>query len=209
MRVSEQLTPPEDSALAAAHLASALRSGWRPPPIEAAIHLLPGEHAVAAHPISVSQHYGQAVQWSPGGFLALGNPLWTSLSVMGTVAFNVVQRQRAQERARVQWRLHDQGILYMTTTRLACQLQQQWVDFAYASIRASGPDLDGLVIWHEGQPPIKLHLPFPDWYYVLLRFLAHGEIVAPHLPPEFCRRVLAAGKPLPPDLAPPSMPHSP
>lgn len=197
--MTEGLAPSEESALAAAHLASALRSGWRPPPIEVPIHLIAGEKAIAAQPIAVAQHYGQQVQWSPGGFLAFGNPLWTSLSVMGTVAYNVVARQHAHERARTQWRMADQGVMYMTTLRFACQLQQTWIDMPYHAVRSSGPDVDGLVIWLEGQPPTKLLVPSPDWYYVLFRYLAHGAIVGPTLPDDFRRRVLAAGKPLPPD----------
>lgn len=197
--VSDRLAGWEESALAAAHLTASLRSGWRPPAIDVPIHLLPGETAIASHPVEISRHCGQQVQWSPGAFLAFGNPLWTGLSVAGTVAYNVTRRRRAEEQARTQWRFADRGLMYMTTQRIACQLHEVWLDLPYHSVRASGPVPDGLVIWLDGQSPAKLHLPYPDWYYVLFRHLAHGEIVGPTLPEDLRRRIRAAGKPLPPD----------
>lgn len=187
----EDLSPLEVDVLAAHRLSEALRAGSRPQPIASGIALGPGEAVYAHAGVQILQHTGAQVAHSRGGFLALGNPMLMAATVAGSVLYNRHSRKKAEARAAPQWRPVDDGLMYLTNSRIALQARSAWIDLPYSAMRATHCDADGLVVYWNGEPPVMLRTWCPGWHYVLMRFLAYGEIV-PVVVPDALERHRAA-----------------
>ena len=99
------------------------------------------------------------------------------------VAYNAYQKNKAQQQAAAQWRLLNQGQIIFTTQRLSIAGNMGWLDMPYANIRATGQDGDGILLFFDGQPRLKLRMWNPLTHFVLLRYLAYGDVPPPALPP--------------------------
>ncbi|WP_261556691.1 hypothetical protein [Frankia tisae] len=169
--------------MAGADLGNALATGWRPQPQPAAIVLAPGEAVLAQAPVRLWQHIGQDVTYNQGFFVAFGSPLLVGASLLGSALYNGSQRRRAEVAAAVQWRPTATGQLFLTNHRIALGLSSGWLDIAYPYLRASSVDAIGMIIMMDGQPPVRLEVWPPHWFFVLMRFLAYGETVQVDVPP--------------------------
>ncbi|WP_235186995.1 MULTISPECIES: hypothetical protein [unclassified Frankia] len=172
----------EESWLAGAELGEALTRGWRPRAQPVQIALGAGEAVLAQAPVRVWQYIGQNVTYNQGWFVAFGSPLLLGASLLGSALYNGSQRRRAEALAAVQWRPVCQGHLFLTNWRLALALTTGWIDIGYPYLRASGVDGDSMVIMLAGQPPVRLQVWPAHWFFVLMRFLAYGEIVRMEIP---------------------------
>jgi hypothetical protein len=180
-------TPFEESWMAGADLGRALAGGWRPAAQPAPIALARGEAVLAQAPVRVWQFIGQNVSYNQGFFVAFGSPLLVGASLLGSALYNSSQRRRAEAAAAVQWRPLAVGQLFLTDLRIALALSTGWVDIGYPYLRASTVDDSGVIVMLDGQPPIRLEVWPPHWFFVLMRFLAYGETIQVEVPPHLRR----------------------
>ena len=176
-------------------LTSALASGWRPTPQVSRISPRSGEFVAHAYPCGLNAFYATKAQASRGGFLAFGSPLLLAATVVGSIGYNMWQNQKAREEAAAQWRYVGSGMAHFTNQRIAVASETGWRNFEYAGIEAMEMEPDGIVIFENGRVREKLTLNLPLTHFILIRFLAYGEI--PNL-----------GTPAPQPL-PPSTPEMP
>ncbi|EIV96592.1 hypothetical protein FraQA3DRAFT_6496 [Frankia sp. QA3] len=193
--------PYEQSWVAGADLGNALAAGWRPRPQPTAIALAPGEVVLAQGAVRRWQYIGQDVTYNQGFFVAFGSPLLVGASLLGSVLYNGSQRRRAEAAAAVQWRPTATGQLFLTNHRIALGLSSGWLDIAYPYLRASSVDGIGMIVMVDGQPPVRLEVWPPHWFFVLMRFLAYGETVQVDVPPHL-------RSPAPLDAGPGGAPNS-
>jgi hypothetical protein len=189
-------TPYEESFVAGAELGDALASGWRPPPQQPTLALGHGEVLLAQGPVRVWQFTGANVTYNQGWFVAGGGMMMIGATLLGSALYNSSQRNRAAAMAAEQWRLTAQGHLFFTNHRIALSLTSGWTDIGYRHIRNSGVDGAGIILMLNNQPPIRLEVWPPHWFFVLMRFLAYGEIIRVEIPPHLRR-----GPVLPPPSA--------
>ncbi len=164
-------------------LAEALRAGWRPPAVRSQIVTAPGETVFTETSGDLWQYSGQDVAYGRGGFVALGSPLLLVASLAGSFAYNSYQKNKAQQQAAAQWRPLNQGVIIFTSQRLSMAGSMGWLDMPYANIRATGQDGDGIVLFFDNQPRLKLRMWNPLTHFVLLRYLAYGDVPPAALPP--------------------------
>lgn len=177
-----QVWVPQTDWESAVAFGDALRAGWTPPPIRSQIATWPGESVIAETPGDLWQYTGADVSYRSGGFVALGSPLLLVASLAGSLAYNAHQKNKAQQQAAAQWRLMNQGTLIFTSQRIAIAGSMGWLDMPYANIRATGQDGDGIVLFFDGSPRLKLRMWNPLTHFVLLRYLAYGDVPPPALP---------------------------
>ena len=159
-------------------LAKWLRSGWTPTPIQAPFPLQPDETCVGVVDGVVEQwlegdgsYVHKSVAWAGGvGGLALG----AATSAIG----NARRRAKAAKEAAERWRAVDNPRIYITNQRFAMQ-GRQWVDLWYPTLRTVTYDQAGVVVQTAGASAMRLRMLPPDYWFVLLRHLAYGEITDP------------------------------
>jgi hypothetical protein len=178
-----QVWIPQTDWESAVAFGDALRAGWKPPPIRSEIATWPGESVIAETPGDLWQYTGADVSYRSGGFVALGSPLLLVASLAGSLAYNAHQKNKAQQQAAAQWRMMNQGTLIFTSQRVAIAGSMGWLDMPYANIRATGQDGDGTVLFFDGSPRLKMRMWNPLTHFVLLRYLAYGDVPPPALPP--------------------------
>ena len=174
---------PQTDWESAVALGDALRAGWRPPAVPAQVVTFPGESVIAETPGDLWQYTGADVSYRSGGFVALGSPLLLVASLAGSLAYNAHQKNKAQQQAAAQWRLMNQGTLIFTSQRISIAGTMGWLDMPYSNIRGTGQDGDGILLFFDGQPRLKLRMWNPLTHFVLLRYLAYGDVPPPALPP--------------------------
>jgi hypothetical protein len=149
--------------------------------------LAPGEVVYAQTTVRVWRFTGQDVFYDQSWFVAFGGPLVLGASLLGSAAYNNHKRNQAMAQAAAQWRPTADGCLYLTSSRLAFALSTGWNDVYYPYLRATYVEPTGIVIMLDGQPATKLQVWPPHWYFVLLRFVAFGEVINVEIP-EYLRR---------------------
>jgi len=130
-------------------LRDALAGGWRPEPRPALIALASTEELYAQATAQVFQFGGgdaSGILGEPGPDSAPGG-----------------------------WHQVDEGTVYMTSSRFACQLARQFANIPYTAIADAYCDEDGVCIWQHGRAPVKFQLVDPEWHFVLFRWLAYRE----------------------------------
>jgi hypothetical protein len=134
-------TPGEEAYLAAAQLSQALRDGWRPPPVDAPIALPADERVFHLTEFILWTFSATTARYNTGWFAAFGSPLWLAASLGGSALYNHHQRTQAEARAAAQWRLANQGILYVTGRRLCLQAALPGSTFRTRPFVPSSPSL--------------------------------------------------------------------
>ena len=195
LRKQPQLQPREESILAAAEFSAGLRAGCRPNPIPAAIQLFENEQVYADAPVQVVQFAEAEVTYQQQNNIYFGESASEMIGfAVGQHLVNRSQQRKAEAMAAAQWRVVDEGNVYLTNGRFACALRQQWVDLWYQELRASQCDGDGVILWYEGMPPTKLRFAHPEWMWVMFRHLAYGEAAWVEVPPELAEKAAKAGR---------------
>jgi hypothetical protein len=161
-------------------LTEGLSQGWRPEPIRTPIQLQRNEHCYVHSNAQLWQYLegdSTYIHKSRMGFGLLGVAL-----VAGTAAGNSARKQRAAREAAPQFRLAEQGQLFVTDMRFAIQGQMQWIDLWYESIRMSNCDGTSITLHMANMPPTQLHVWPIDYYFALYHFLANGDVI--EIPPD-------------------------
>jgi hypothetical protein len=83
-----------------------------------------------------------------------------------------------------------------TTYRFALQGTTGWTDLFFNRLRSVWCLEDGLLLYVDGVPPLKLALPWPEYFYVAFRFFAYGDVPPLALDAEFEQRAREAGRQL-------------
>gem|GEM_PF-1584067 len=166
----------EQDWYAAHQLVGALRSGWRLPAQSTAIALRPGEVAVHTAPCGMSSYYSTSVARRGGGFIAFGSPLLLVASVAGSIGYNAWQNQKAREAAAAQWRHQGHGVAHFTTSRVALATDSGWRNVYFSELEAMEVEPDGVVLFSNNRPREKINLALPFSHFILMRYLAYGEI---------------------------------
>ncbi len=157
-------------------LTDALGIGWRPNPQPSRISPRAGEYVAHAIPCGLNAYYAKTVQAKSGGLIAFGSPLLLAASVVGSIGYNMWQNQKAREEAAAQWRYVGSGMAHFTNQRIAVASETGWRNFEFSGIEAMEMEPDGIVIFENGRAREKLTLNLPLTHFILLRFLAYGEI---------------------------------
>jgi hypothetical protein len=97
-------------------------------------------------------------------------------TVVGSIGYNMWQNQKAREEAAAQWRYVGSGMAHFTNQRIAVASETGWRNFEYAGIEAMEMEPDGIVIFENGRVREKITLNLPLTHFILIRFLAYGEI---------------------------------
>lgn len=195
-------TSADEDWFRAHQLTNAMASGWRPTPQASRISPRASEFVAHAIPCGLNAYYSTTVQASRGGLIAFGSPLLLAASVVGSIGYNMWQNQKAREEAAAQWRYVGAGMVHFTNQRIAVASDTGWRNFEYSGIEAMEMEPDGIVIFENGRVREKISLNLPLTHFILLRFLAYGEIPNLGAP---APSGLNAG---PPVHAPPSPPAS-
>jgi len=191
------LTVHEESLLAAAQTAAALRGGWEPPGIDAGMALAQGERALYSTSVHIWVYAAGDASHSQGGFLAFGPPGLFLATAAGSAMLNAHRRKEAEAQAAPQWRAADQGSCVVTTTRFACGLSQGWRDLPYGALRSSSCDARGITLWYDESPPVMLQMPYPEAVFVLFRHAAYGEVIDFPIDSGLRAKAQALGRPVP------------
>lgn len=190
---TQPLQPEDEATLAAVKLSRALQDGVLPQPISAPITLAPAEQVYAQVVAQVFEYTAIQVGRTRGTFVGFGSPLLLGATLAGSLVYNKVQKERAKVQAAPQWRPVDQGVIYFTTTRLAFQGTQGWSDVPYSAIRAMSLENDGILISLDGAPRLAFSMHSATWHFVLMRYLASGEVVPLTVDPGLRLRAELAG----------------
>jgi uncharacterized RDD family membrane protein YckC len=190
-------TSADDAYLGAADLSARLRNGQRLPPLDSAIVLRPEEQVLHWENFTAHTYSRTAVSYNSGFVAAFGSPTWLAASLGGSALYNNYQRGKAEAQAAAQWRPVDQGIIHVTSQRLCLQGRLNWVDIGFGDIRAFDALPDGVVVHRQGQSPVKIATPAVAYLYVLLSFLASGQVISVPLPADFADRARRAGRDVP------------
>ncbi len=181
-------TDEDEAVIAAAELSIALQSGMRPAPINSALPTFPGEAVYSQAPSHLQVFVGASATYSRGGFVALGNPLFTAATIGASLMFNASQRRNAERQAAVQWRPANAGMCFLTSHRLAVQGSMGWFELAWGDLRNAEIDPSGIVMWGAQGAPIRMIVPGLPWHYVLLRYLAWGQLVPVPIPDDLAAK---------------------
>jgi hypothetical protein len=172
-----ELPPEEQARAAAASLSDALATGWRPPAAPALIALNPGEVTYASTTFHASSFTGAAVSYNKGFMVGLGNPVVLAATLGGSLLYNQHQKTKAQRTAAPQWRPLDGGVLHLTSERFGLQGRLRWAEIPYPAVRASDCVPQGIVLFLDGEPPLLVATPWPEYFFVMFRWLAYQQIV--------------------------------
>jgi hypothetical protein len=169
-------TPQQQGQIAAVQLADALRGGWTPPTVEAPIARYQDEQIYATTACQLLEFSGANVNYRSGFAVGFGSPLLLAATIGGSLLYNSHQKNKAQAAAAPQWRGQNAGPLHVTNYRFALQGQLGWQDLFYNRIRASECLVDGIVIFFDGQPPLKLAIVWPEYFFVLFQWFAYHTV---------------------------------
>ena len=160
----------------AVDLAMALRRGSLPAPIQVPFPLTQGEQCVGIFDgpqeqwlAGSGEYVHKSVAWAGGvGGLMLGG----AMNMIG----NSRRRAAAAREAAEQWRWVDHVRAYVTTERIALQGARDWQDYWYSELRTLNFDAVGVIVQMTGLAATRLPVQPVDYWFVLLRKLAFGDV---------------------------------
>ena len=168
-----------DSRVAGRQLTAAIQRGVPIHTIACPMRLQFGEHCVGTSHVGLMQFVGADVTWTEkhGGGWGIG-----SMLVMGAVnaAGNSRRQAEARRQATAQWRLVDNGQMWLTNLRLAIQASE-WTNLWHEDINATSCDGLAIELNYPGMPPTRIRVNYADWWFVMLNWVAFSEV---KLPPE-------------------------
>jgi hypothetical protein len=143
----------------------------------------------------VSSVYATADVRAPGpGFsFAWGSPLLVAATIGGRMLYNAHQQTQARMASAAQWRLSNEGTIFLTNRRVCLQGRLGWVEIGYEQILSLEPLPDGVVVYQAQLPPLKLVTSWLEYFYVMVSWLAFGRKVPFTLDPEVEIRAKATG----------------
>jgi hypothetical protein len=164
--------------LSVSELVKTLEAGGLPQAIPVAFPLQPGEVCVGVVDADVDQwlegdgsYVHKSVGWS-GGLtgLAIGG----AMSAAGNARRRAAARRSAAER----WRLVGGYRIYVTTARLAFDGggAREWHEAWLADVRRIDLDHSAIAIQSVGATPTRIHAAPGEYWAMLLRSLAFGEV---------------------------------
>ena len=166
-----------DSRQAGRSLAYAIQHGAPIHTIPCPIRLGPDEQCVGTGPVSLLQYVGADVQWTEkhGGGWGLG-----SILVMGAANAigNSSRKAAAMRQAAVQWRVVDQGRMWLTNQRFAVQASE-WINLWHENVNMSCCDGLAIELHFDGMPPTRLRMPYADWWYVMMQWVGFSVLTFP------------------------------
>ncbi|MGY1761466.1 hypothetical protein ACI79G_04120 [Geodermatophilus sp. SYSU D00779] len=174
-------TPPDGGVppSPAAALAAYFRQGGQPAPVAAPFRMEPEEHCVAVAPVTVLQLVegdGTYVHKS-GGYLGGGLVGLAALSAARAVG-NARRRAKAARRATVGWRPVEHGDMALTNRRIVVQ-GQEWTDLWHSYLNTAEAGPDWVELQYSGIAPLRIEVPDPAWFLVMLHRMAWNEVIAP------------------------------
>lgn len=138
----------------------------------------PDEHIHLDLTAGYSRFYGRDVTYRTGGRLLFGPPGIVAVGMLAGAISDSNTASRARAAATPQWRDHQTSRVLLTTQRLVCDVNGQWMDFYYNSITAMHPALDvrGSVVLEFSGPagPLCLSGPYVPIIAVYLCHALHG-----------------------------------
>jgi hypothetical protein len=151
----------------------------------------------------VANIYAEANVRAPqqGFTFAFGSPLLVAATLGGSMLYNTHQQNQARMASTVQWRVANEGTIFLTSARIGMQGRAGWVDIPYPNIRSFETVPDGVVIYQDRIPPLKLTTSWLEYFLVMLSWLAFSRQVPVTLDPDFAARARATGA-LPADGGP-------
>ena len=153
-----------------------LSQGGAPQPIAAPFRLRPGEFAVASVDVvahQVVEGDGTYVHKS-GGYLGGGLLGLAALSAAKAVG-NARRRAQAERRAAPAWRPIERGRMTLTDERIVLQ-GSQWVDLWHGALNVAERGPSWVELHYSGMAPLRLELPGPAWYQVMIQHLAWNDL---------------------------------
>lgn len=170
------LSASESDILLAEQLADHLRIGGQPATQTLGIRMNDGE--VGYGSIEGQIHTFSGGQYvDPGSvFVAFGSPLWMLGSLGASAMLNSHRRANARAAAAHQWRLENEGVLHVTSQRLALQGMYGWLDLYYRHFKAATPSELGIVTHFADWPMTLISCRNSAWLWVILSTMVLGEV---------------------------------
>jgi hypothetical protein len=188
MARSDQGIPLQEWRRGAEDLARSFAAGAQPKPVAVRFAMNRGEFCVGEAPIVVYQWLegdnsythkggGYVIGTSPAGFV-LGSA-FSAARLATNVAGNQRRRARAGREGAARWRPIDAGHLYVTNLRFTVVGQHnRWTDIWFSDVRLSDCEPNAIILELSGQQPLRLEIPAAEYWYVMFRKLAYGEVAA-------------------------------
>jgi hypothetical protein len=159
-------------------LVKTLRAGGLPQAIPVGFPLQPGEMCVGVVEADVEQwlegdgsYTHKSVGWAGGlAGLAIGS----AMNAAGNASRKAAARREAAER----WRLVGRYRIYITTARVAFDGGggREWHESWLEDVRRIEPDHSAIAIQSVGATPTRIHAAPAEYWALLLRRLAFGEL---------------------------------
>jgi hypothetical protein len=169
-----------DSREAGRNLALAIQQGTPIHTIPCPIRLRSGEQCVGTSQVGLMQDVGANVDWTEkhGGGWGLGSILFMGAA---NAIGNSARKASAMRQAAAQWRMVDQGRMWLTNERFAIQ-GSEWINLWHENVNMS--QCDGLTIelHYDGMPPTRLRMAYADWWYVMMQWIGFHVLTMPGQP---------------------------
>ncbi len=178
------LSSEDHDILLAEQLAAHLRAGGQPAPQSLGIRMYDGEEGYGT--VQGELHIYTGAQYvDPGSFfVAFGSPMWMLGTLGASALMNSRRRSKAQAAAAHQWRLENQGVLHVTSQRLAMQGVYGWLDLDYRHFQAATPTELGIVAHFADWPMVLISSTSPAWLWVILSKMVLGQVPEVTVSPE-------------------------
>jgi hypothetical protein len=139
------------------------------------------------------------VQAPQTGFtFAFGSPLLVAATLGGSMLYNAHQQNKARMASAIQWRVANEGTIFLTDHRICLQGRAGWADVNYDDLRSFEALPDGVVVYRNQSSPIKLTTSWLEYFFVMFSWLGFSRKIPVHLDPDIAARARATGA-LPPD----------
>ena len=173
-----------ESRQAGRELACAFAGGAQPQPVSVSLVLHAGEFCVGVTAGPILQWLdseGEYIKKS-GGYLFGGGGFglaYNTVRLTSNLMGNSARKARASREAAFQWRIAENGNVFVTNRRFAIQGARQWIDLWYQDIRMAGCNGQAIELEISSLPKTALQIPAPDYWFVMFYKLAYGRILLP------------------------------
>lgn len=161
-------------------LADYFAAGGQPQAIAAPYRLNDGEFCVAGV-------QGTVYQWLEGDgsyttrTVMFGGVVGMAVGLGASAVGNSIAKSRAAARAAVAWRPVEQAWVSLTNQRVVIH-GSSWWDLWHEHLNMVRCDGLGVELHQSGIPALRLEIPGPDWFTVMLHKVAWDQVVHPPRP---------------------------